>query len=372
MSGPVTRTEGTNVGAAVGSIVVAALVAALDAALFVGALDGPHLGRALGSAIPVGLALLLRPAFGLIAAVVLLAGAPPKVRREGRAFLLLAGLLVTLIPVVATIGLLALIHVGFARPARSPVARFEAIEVELAVPKTIARPDAAPSPTRLAAILRDHSPASAERRFRAVLATKALPAKRAIALLKVAQRDPTDEVRLYAFSRIEKVRDELERSLKALHDRLAESVPDERAAIELRLAEANFELAHLGLADGAVRAATLERAEAHATRATEGGHAGATARLYLGRIRIERGDWAGALVALGEAQRLGAPPTQVLPLQAECAFRLRQFDLVRTFLHELGASRPGSVWANSELAPPRSTRLRVKTPISIVVPEVQA
>lgn len=281
-----------------------------------------------------------------IAAIATLVTAPLGVARH-RGYPLLAFAFAAALPVLGAPGLYAITALGLrgARPRRK--AAWELVEVELEDVPEPATTKPRTSPARLAAILANRAPETAERRFRAVLATSAFPLRQAIAILKTALRDPSDEVRLFAFSRIERARQEVESSIGELERRLAHCAHKARGGVELRLSEAHFRLCDLRLAEGAVREAALDRAHEHAAAAVAAMPESAPARFHLGRVLLEKREWAAALVAFGEAVRGGYPASQVLPLRAECAFRLRRYELALALLSDLGAAGQASPWRTS-------------------------
>ncbi len=281
-----------------------------------------------------------------VALVATVALTPLGVRRH-RAFPLLAFAFAFAVPVVGAVGLYAVTALGRRRRVSRRKATFELVDVELVDVPEPASTKPRVSPARLAAILANRAPETAERRFRAVLATSAFPLRQAVSILKIALRDPSDEVRLFAFSRIERARQEIEASIGELEKRLAHSGPTERGAIELRLADAHFRLCESRLAEGAVRDAALDRAHEHAAAAVAALPESAPARFQLGRVLLEKREWAAALVALGEAMRAGYAASHVLPLRAECAFRLRRYELALSLLSDLGAAGRASPWRSS-------------------------
>jgi hypothetical protein len=187
-------------------------------------------------------------------------------------------------------------------------------------------------------LLRRRAPESAGDRFRAVLATRHLPALLAVPLLKVAQSDPSDEVRLYAFSRLESMRDEIEKRIDRLGTALATAEKEDEPRLQLRLAESYWELGWTGLADGAVLEHALACAHRHARAACELAPANAAAEFFLGRVLVQLRDATTAKTTFEAAERSGYPRRKVLPRLAECAFLQRDFRAVRVLLSELEAS----------------------------------
>jgi tetratricopeptide (TPR) repeat protein len=162
-----------------------------------------------------------------------------------------------------------------------------------------------------------------------------------VLLLKLALKDPIEEVRLFAFSRLERLRDEFTDNLRELRDRLAMEEEPARARTHLQLAQAHWEFVYLGLGDGAALDHALDAAEDHAHKAAELAKENPSATEFLlGRILLAKGRADLAEAAFERAERAGYPRARVVPYLAECAFVGRRFDDVRTRLSELHA--PGT------------------------------
>lgn len=332
------------------ALALGAALSLVDVVLVVGLVHGPDAATA-------GLLLVAHLGVGALAAVLLQLGAPPVVARDRLRFALAIGLLCMFVPVAGALGAAAFVSFGLARKHRRVDAPFVLEEFVLAPLKRPVGVGRMPSAVKIASILGNHTPETAERRFRNVLLTRALPPKIALDLLKTALRDPSDEVRLFAFSRIEHVRDEIETSIRDLEHRLDAAEPHQKGRFALRLAESHLQICEYGLADGAVYDLALEKARAHAAAAVELMPEAAAARFVLGRILLEQKRFADADPVLGEALRLGYEAETVVPMQAECAFRGRDFERVGFLLRELGIDRQTlPVGALSTMPPPRPTR----------------
>lgn len=331
----------------------------VDFVLVVGLVHGPDAATATAL-------LLAHLGVGALAAALLQLRAPLVVRRDRLRFALAAGLLSICVPVVGPLGLSAFLTFGLGKRgfrADVPFVLEEFPRTPLKRPVGVGR---MPSAIKIASILGNHAPETAERRFRNVLLTRALPPKVSLDLLKTALRDPSDEVRLFAFSRIEHVRDEIETSIRELEFRLDAAEPYQRGRLHLRLAESHLQICEYGLADGAVYDLALDKARAHAANASELVPDSSAAWFVHGRILLLQKRFAEADPVLGEAMRLGYSAETVVPLQAECAFRLRDFERVAFLLRELGVDRATlPVGALSTAPPARPTRpslMRISVP----------
>jgi tetratricopeptide (TPR) repeat protein len=192
-----------------------------------------------------------------------------------------------------------------------------------------------------------------------------------VPLLKIAQSDPSDEIRLYAFSRLERMRDNLETQVKEVTSSLETATGVEAARLHLRLAQSYWELGYLGLAEGAVLAHALKSAHHHAAIASETSPMHAPAEFFLGRILLHLREPERATIAFERAIRAGYPRVKVLPWLAECAFYEREFGTVTALLGELDSLSPANVffqpvsdfWADphaSQPKPPRGSRASLR------------
>jgi hypothetical protein len=185
--------------------------------------------------------------------------------------------------------------------------------------------------------LADRTPENAAHRFQVVLSTRHLRARSAIAVLKVALKDPSDDVRLFAFSRIEQFRATIEDRIESLKAATPED-DDEQTVIDLRLAESHWELAYLGLVEGAVLQHTLATAKAHVEDAARRAPSDAPVNFVRGRILLALGDVVAASAAFTKAMNHGYPRRRVLPYLAECAYRRRELDVVPRLMREVASS----------------------------------
>jgi hypothetical protein len=163
-----------------------------------------------------------------------------------------------------------------------------------------------------------------------------------VRLLKRALKDPADEVRLYAFSRLERMRAQLESDIGQLMASLDEAAEAEAIArTHLRVAEAHWELAYLALAEGAALAHALDEARLHATSAcTYPRRGNGPAEFLLGRVLLAQDRYAEALAAFQRAEHAGFARTRLLPYFAECAFHVRRWDDVRARVAALARANP--------------------------------
>jgi len=287
--------------------------------------------------------LVVRFALSALGSLVHLVGAPPQLASASagskRAFVLLATLMHFFIPVVSFIGMALVLRVGLAKKRVTESVGWTTFAFEgegTAIPK---RPAARRmvSPSDLEEVLRS-TQASPNKRFQSVLQVRHVPHKQGIALLKLALKDTSDEVRLFAFSRLERFRNDLETQSRELTEKLAVADIRGKPILHLRLAEAYWEIAYLGLAEGAVLAHALKNAQDNAEAACRLRPGSAPAEFLSGRISLLKKEYGGALQAFERAIRAGYMRIKALPYMAECAFHQQRYDEVRTMLHEVSAS----------------------------------
>jgi tetratricopeptide (TPR) repeat protein len=260
---------------------------------------------------------------------------PAVARDDRRAFFVFVFAFAFLLPGAGVLGMWIVSRIGLAERRAAECDPWKVLVLDdAALLASVSSARANASTARIAALVGRPS-SHADDRFRAVLQVKDLLAEKQVPLLRLALRDPSEEVRLYAFSRIETLRSERERRIADLRAALERASDDEQAILHLRLAEAEFEVASLGLAEGSILAAVLERATDHAAEATARSPGGGAAAFLFGRILFAKGEHLLALQAFQRAAFAYFPRAKVLPLIAECAFRLRRFRALKTTLREL-------------------------------------
>lgn len=263
---------------------------------------------------------------------------PPSHRARVRAFAALAALVAFAMPAVGALGLALALGYGLWRPQREQPLWSETLDV----PPLLQRAPRAPAKIAFTAdALRQilGSRSAPERRFRAILATRALPPREAIPLLKTALADGSDEVRLLGFSRLEGVRREIELRIKARLSALEATPKDASARLHHRVAEDYWELAFLGLVEGEVYRHTLRTASEHAIDALALDPKNAGAALLLARVSLRLGDRDAARSALEAAVVAGMPRRRVAPYEAELALRDGRAGDVAALLAPLGGVR---------------------------------
>lgn len=173
-----------------------------------------------------------------------------------------------------------------------------------------------------------------DKRVAAVMALRRMAQENATPLLRIALRDPVDDVRLLAYAMTDGIDKEINRRIQRRLVALSSASRIGQARLRKALAQDYWDIAFLGLASSDVEAHVLSEAARHLERVLDVRPDGGAA-LLLGRIRLRQGRATEAEVAFARARALGLPSIAVSPYRAEAAFQLRRFDDVRARLAEL-------------------------------------
>lgn len=315
-------------------VLIGAAIQAFAVSLFTG-----HNPEAMG-------AVLLIVAGTLIGGGALAVAVSPRKPIPRVADLLLLGAVGLFLPALGLIGIGAAIAVR----ARSEFRRRDDSLIETELPSLPGSPlhsdqSARFGPGSLEGILR-HS-GDAETRLRVVLACRQLPGRLAVPLLRLALRDPVDDVRLLGYAVLEQRERHIQSEIQALLSRAGAA--DVRAAglgipARAKLAELYWELAYEGLVEGELLSFSLEQVLEHsrAVLAVSGEHP--RMALLAGRAMLMRGEPDQARGLLHESLQRGLPVEVVGPYLAEAEYLDRRPADVRRYLAACAASarlRPG-------------------------------
>lgn len=171
-------------------------------------------------------------------------------------------------------------------------------------------------------------------RLSALLSTRRMPGKESIPILKLALADPSDDVRLLAYSMLDKQENDINLRIHDDLKQLATAKPPASAALHATLARWYWELAYLGLAQGSVLEHVLGQASAHAEQGLREGEGGEL-HLLAGRIALELGQLDSAQAHLEAAQGVGIDSALLIPFHAEIAFIAGRYEDIPPLLAEL-------------------------------------
>lgn len=158
-----------------------------------------------------------------------------------------------------------------------------------------------------------------------------LPAKASIPILKIAISDASDDVRLLAFSALEKMETDINKNLVDTQKRFNEK---HNHADAITIAEQYWELCYLGIASHAARQLYLKNAQNYLIKA-ERLKPTTTARLLLGRVLTARGNSIDAIKVFSRCIAMGIHKNQVAPYLAEAAFDSGRYDLMKNYLSHI-------------------------------------
>jgi hypothetical protein len=177
-----------------------------------------------------------------------------------------------------------------------------------------------------------------DRRLQALLATRRMPVRDAIPILKLALADPSDDVRLLAYSMLDRQESQINLRIEQTLAQLTLTMPGAAGALHATLAEWYWELGYLGLAQGSVLAHVLGQATEHARHGIDSGE-GSPLMLLAGRIALLQGDLGAAQRYLQQAAAAGMKAATLAPFEAELAFRGGRYEQIAGLLAGLGAEQ---------------------------------
>ena len=187
-------------------------------------------------------------------------------------------------------------------------------------------------------ILKDHT-LPQETRLRVLVALQSMRPKATIPLLQSLLADPSEDIRLLAYSMVESWEKDLSKQILEAMKSLREARDgDDRAPLVnalQRLAELHWMQADSGLARGDLKVFALEQAQ----KACEDvlildGYVPSVWQLYA-KILIELDKLPGAVRALQLARKVHMPEQEIWPLMAQIAFIRRDLGEVRRFIGNL-------------------------------------
>jgi tetratricopeptide (TPR) repeat protein len=187
-------------------------------------------------------------------------------------------------------------------------------------------------------ILKDSS-LPLDTRLRVLVALQSMRPKAAVPLLQGLLSDPSEDIRLLAYSMLDAWEKDLSQQIQQAQQRWQEARQhDERAPLVnalQHLAELHWQQADTGLARGDLRRFALQQAQKRCEDVlTLDAYAPGSWQLYA-RVLIELDQLAAAARALGLARKLRMPPSQVWPLMAHIAYLRQDYRGVRKYIGRL-------------------------------------
>ncbi|WP_434050050.1 tetratricopeptide repeat protein [Marinobacter salarius] len=172
---------------------------------------------------------------------------------------------------------------------------------------------------------------STDKRLKALMATRQMNDRDAIEILREALKDPSDDVRLLAYSMLEQKEKTLAQRAGTLQQSLQSADDLGSVSLQRRLAQVWWEMAYLGLAQGGLRQYYLDSAGKLLRRLVVRRSQHNDWRL-LGRVELALGNIDNAEEAFRSALAGGSSPELIMPYLGEVAYLRRDFAQVRQHL----------------------------------------
>ena len=180
-----------------------------------------------------------------------------------------------------------------------------------------------------------------EVRVRSLMALQSLPIRRAGPLLRRLLGDPADDIRLTAYSLLDREAKRISADIDSETATLAAA--NQRAARITslrRLAEHYWELVYAGLAQADLAEFAVGRGLQHCEEAITAGSTDPGLWFLKGRLLNAAGDSTGAVAAFHRAAAAGLPLGRVAPYLAEIAFDARSYAEVKRHMGSLDPVLP--------------------------------
>ena len=193
-----------------------------------------------------------------------------------------------------------------------------------------------------------------ETRLRVLVALQVIQPKAAVPLLMGLLSDPSEDIRLLAYSMVDTWEKDLVQQIQRADQALVEAQTAAKQQVDAetdgilqtpvvnalrRLAELHWQQADSGLARGDLRRFALENAQKFCEQVLLlDANVQGTWRLYT-RVLIELNQLEAAKRALDLARKLNMPAVEVWALMGQISFLQRDFEAVRTYAAELPADQ---------------------------------
>ncbi|MCW5651299.1 MAG: hypothetical protein KIS62_16240 [Ramlibacter sp.] len=264
---------------------------------------------------------------------------PDGYRRPARPAYALLYCLAFFIPVLGVLATLLVVQVARRFPKMLRTERFVAVhmpEFSEVQREATERSDLRAGDARR--ILKDPS-LPLETRLRVLVALQTMRPKAAVPLLQGLLADPSEDIRLLAYSMVDAWEKDLTRQIQQAQQRLNEARDGEDRAPLVnalrRLAELHWQQADTGLARGDLRRFALEQSQKLCEDVLVlDAYAPSTWQLYA-RVLIELDQLEAAARALDLARKVKMPPQTLWPLMAQIAWMRRDLDGVRKYMGRL-------------------------------------
>lgn len=274
-------------------------------------------------------------AANLITAFALLWFLPPTYRRNSYKSYICCFSLVFFTPILGTVGLLAAIIFGL-REEQNINLNTQMWQATGLAPMPIRAPKNIQAKTNFDANgmqSRLRKSDNFNEHLDIVLATRFMRDENAIPLLNMALRDPQDDVRLLAFSLLEKKNAEINTAIEGLQLRLV--TEDKKAKIHIAIAQNHLRLVRLELIQEEIKKQALTKARRHLNEALGEDPLDRTGYFVLGQVLLEQAEVEQAESAFAKALELGFADGEVYPFLAKTAYLRRQFHKISDYLKKI-------------------------------------
>lgn len=248
------------------------------------------------------------------------------------------------IPVLGMIGLLVSLVPALRRPR--PAARFS----EWTEPYVLSLPSLPAEPRGMDGVSRADELANAlqyaadpDKRAAALIATLSMKDQYAVPLLRLALKDPEDDVRLLAYALLNRKEKAIEARIRDRKVQLGSGAPEQQRFLQHKaLAHDYWALAHLGTSGGSTLLMLCARAHEHVRAALQQCPHDGGLQFLFGRILLIGMQLDAASDAFENARQAGIDARQIEPFLAEIAFLRRRYSDVKTHLIRAknGRNRP--------------------------------
>lgn len=175
---------------------------------------------------------------------------------------------------------------------------------------------------------------SEDKRLKALLAMRNMDKQDAVPILQKALRDPADDIRLLAYAMLDKYETQINTELEEALRQLPTAQGAHRAELHRQLANNYWELAYLGLAQGAVLEHALQQAQDNIEHAMSFKPTPELA-LLAGRIALRQDHSERATAAFQQALALGMDKQHVVPYLAQAAYLAGRYQEIPKLLTQL-------------------------------------
>jgi len=172
------------------------------------------------------------------------------------------------------------------------------------------------------------------KRLKAMLSIRNMSKQDAIPILKRALRDPADDIRLLAYAMLDRYETQINTELEGVQSQLADATGAHKAELHKHIALNYWELAYLGLAQGAVLEHALDQAQKNIQQAMAFKETPELAML-AGRIALKQKRSEFASLAFKQAIAVGMDKQHVLPYLAEAAYMSGHYQKIPYLLEQL-------------------------------------